>query len=78
MSRDRPPRDTVPKVNLLSSDAPHELAFSKRHRNDDATQTSSGLNALLGFPTTVRTRLLATLAAVAQAPPKRFAALGAR
>lgn len=76
MSRDRPPRDTVPKVNLLPSDAPHELAFFKRHRNDDATQTSFGLNALLSFPTKVRARLLATLAAVAQAPPKRFAGGG--
>jgi len=42
----------------------------------DDTQTSSGLKALLGFPTKVRARLLATLAAVAQAPPKRFAGGG--
>jgi hypothetical protein len=76
LTRDRRPRDTVPKVNFLSSNAPHELAFFKRHRDDGATQTSPGLQALLGFPTNTRARLLATLAAVAQAPPKRFAGGG--
>jgi hypothetical protein len=63
-------------VRLLSSDATHEVAFFKRHRDDDAEQSASGLNALLGFPTKVRARLLATLAAVAKAPPKRFAGGG--
>jgi len=63
-------------VRLLSSDATHEVAFFKRHRDDDAKQNSSGLNALLGFPTKVRARLLATLSAVAKAPPKRFAGGG--
>jgi len=63
-------------VRLLSSDTTHEVAFFKRHRDDDAEQSSPGLNALLGFPTKVRARLLATLAAVAKAPPKRFAGGG--
>jgi hypothetical protein len=63
-------------VRPLSSDTTHEVAFFKRHRDDDAEQSSPGLNALLGFPTKVRARLLATLAAVAKAPPKRFAGGG--
>jgi hypothetical protein len=76
VSRNKPSRTTAPKVEPLSSDATHEVAFFKRHRGDDATQGSPGLNALLGFPTNVRARLLATLAAVAKAPPKRFAGGG--
>lgn len=67
MSREPPPRDTVSRVELLSSDATHEVGFFKRHRDDDPAQSASGLNALLGFPTKVRARLLATLAAVAKA-----------
>lgn len=73
MSRNR---ETAPKVEPLSSDAIHEVVFFKRHRSDDAAQNSPGLNALLGFPVNVRARLLATLAAVATAPPKRFAGGG--
>ena len=65
MNRNKPPRESVPKVEPLSSDATHTVAFFKRHRDDDATQSSPGLNALLGFPPNVRARLLATLAAVA-------------
>ena len=76
MSRNKPPREAAPKVEPLSSDATHTVAFFKRHRDDDATQSSPGLNALLGFPSNVRARLLATLAAVAKAPPKRFAGGG--
>lgn len=76
MSREPPPRDTVSRVELLSSDATHEVGFFKRHRDDDPAQSASSLNALLGFPTKVRARLLATLAAVAKAPPKRFAGGG--
>lgn len=76
MSRNKPRRDAAPKMEPLSSDATHEVAFFKRYRDDDAAQTSPGLNALLGFPMNVRARLLATLAAVAKAPPKRFAGGG--
>jgi hypothetical protein len=60
----------------LSSDATHKVAFFKRHLDDDPTQAAAGLDALLEFPTNVRARLLATLAAVAKAPPKRFAGGG--
>ncbi|WP_083453205.1 hypothetical protein [Mycolicibacterium goodii] len=63
-------------MELLSSEAVHEVAFFKRHARDDAAQTAPGLEALLGFPVKVRARLLATLAAVAKAPPKRFAGGG--
>lgn len=76
MSRHKPPRETAPKVEPLSSDAAHTVAFFKRHHDDDATQSSPGLSALLRFPSNVRARLLATLAAVAKAPPKRFAGGG--
>jgi hypothetical protein len=76
VSRKKPSRSAAPKVEPLSSDATHEVEFFKRHRDDDAAQNSPGLNALLGFPTNVRARLLATLAAVAKAPPKRFAGGG--
>ncbi|MBD0022146.1 MAG: hypothetical protein IDH24_09600 [Gordonia sp.] len=65
-----------PQVAPLSSDAPHEVKFYKRHRDDDKVQTIPGLDALLGFPVKVRARLLATLSAVAKAPPKRFAGGG--
>lgn len=76
MNRRKPPRNSAPKVELLSSDATHEVAFFKRHAGDDPTRAAPGLNALLGFPVKVRARLLATLAAVAKAPPKRFAGGG--
>ncbi len=76
MNRRKPLRNSAPKVEPLSSDATHEVAFFKRHRDEDTTQATPGLDALLGFPTNVRARLLATLAAVAKAPPKRFAGGG--
>ncbi|GED97200.1 hypothetical protein [Gordonia crocea] len=65
-----------PRVKPLPSDAPHEVEFFKRHRDDDKAQTIPGLEALLSFPVKVRARLLATLSAVAKAPPKRFAGGG--
>lgn len=70
MSRSKPP------VEPLPSDAPHEVEFFKRHRNYDSAEAAPGLDALLGFPVKVRARLLATLAAVAKAPSKRFAGGG--
>jgi hypothetical protein len=76
VSRNKPSRDSAPNVEPLSSDATHEVAFFKRHRDDDTKQAAPGLDALLMFPTNVRARLLATLAAVAKAPPKRFAGGG--
>ncbi|MBU9767118.1 hypothetical protein FR943_25210 [Mycobacterium sp. TNTM28] len=60
----------------MPSDTPHEVEFFKRHRDDDEAQTAPGLDALLTFPVNVRARLLATLAAVAKSPPKRFAGGG--
>lgn len=76
MSSRKAPQPSVPKVPPLSSDATHEVAFFKRHPADDAGHAAPGLDALLGFPKNVRARLLATLAAVAKAPPKRFAGGG--
>lgn len=65
-----------PLVAPLPSDSPHEVGFFKRHRDDDEAQSIPSLDALLTFPINVRARLLATLAAVAKAPPKRFAGGG--
>lgn len=65
-----------PRVEPLASDAPHEVGFFKRHRDDESLEAVPGLDALLGFPIKVRARLLATLVAVAKAPPKRFAGGG--
>lgn len=70
----QPSRD--PDVARLSSDAHHDVEFFKRRAEDDHNQTIPGLAALVGFPPRVRARLLATLAAVAEAPPKRFAGGG--
>lgn len=70
----QPSRD--PDVARLSSDAHHDVEFFKRRPGDDPNETIPGLAALVGFPTKVRGRLLAILAAVAAAPPKRFAGGG--
>lgn len=64
------------RVDPLPSDTPHEVVFFKRHHSDDAAGAAPGLDSLLEFPVKVRARLLATLAAVAKAPPKRFAGGG--
>lgn len=76
MHRRKPPREEGLKVEPLSSDATHEVVFFKRRRDDGTAQNSPGLDALLGFPTNVRARILATLAAIAKAPPKRCAGGG--
>lgn len=79
MNRRKPLRGSAlkaPKVKPLSSEVTHEVVFFKRHRDDDTVQRSPGVDALLGFPTNVRARLLAILAVVAKAPPKRFAGGG--
>lgn len=75
MSR-HPKASSPPAVAPLPSDAEHSVEFFKRHVDDDPDQTAPGLSALMSFPSKVRGRILATLAAVAAAPPKRFAGGG--
>lgn len=59
-----------------SSDDKHEIAFFRRHADDDANQTSPGRDFLKSCPAPVRAKMNATLAAVAAAPPKRFSGGG--
>ena len=63
-------------VEVALLEHPHEVEFFKRQCDYDSAEAAPGLDALLGFPVKVRARLLATLAAVAKAPPKRFAGGG--
>lgn len=64
------------RAEPLPSDAQHEVEFFRRLPDDDPAQSTPGLDALLQFSVNVRARLLATIAAVAKAPPKRFAGGG--
>jgi len=59
-----------------SSDDGHEIVFFKRHEADDPHQAEPGREALQGWPAKVRIKAFARLAAVAAAPPKRFAGGG--
>lgn len=59
-----------------SSDDQHQIVFFERHPDDDPGRASPGRKFLNGCPTSVRTKLRAVLAAVAAAPPKRFAGGG--
>ena len=59
-----------------SRDDPHEVVFFKRHGSDDSAETEPGRAALNSDPTNVRATMRAALAAVASAPPKRFAGGG--
>ncbi|TXS46987.1 hypothetical protein EAO77_32280 [Streptomyces sp. t39] len=60
-----------------SSDDEHQIVYFKRHPDDDPLQTAPGrvfLNDVC--PASVRAKMRAVLAAVAAAPPKRFAGGG--
>lgn len=61
----------------LSAAAVHDVAFFKRKAVDDPDRAVPSLASLRTFPPGVRRRILATLAAVAEAPPTRFAGGGA-
>src|SRR5687768_12723969 len=69
------PRPPVVRTGA-SPDDPHEIAFFKRHRSDDAAESEPGRAALNSFPPKVRATMRAALVAVASAPPKRFAGGG--
>jgi len=59
-----------------SSDDPHEVAFFRRHSDDDPGQAIPGREFLNACPVKVRATMRAVLAQVAAAPPKRFAGGG--
>src|SRR5688572_8635269 len=74
----KPPRRTgAPPVRTgPSSDDAHEIVFFKRHPLDDPDEIAPGRKFLNGCPSGVRAKFRAVLAAVAAAPPKRFAGGG--
>ncbi|MFC6705446.1 hypothetical protein [Flexivirga alba] len=71
------PRPQPPVVRTgPSRDDPHAVVYFKRHHSDDAAEAEPGRAALNSYPTKVRATMRAALAAVASAPPKRFAGGG--
>jgi hypothetical protein len=78
----RPKRRTLPQEAKApvptrpSSDDAHDVAYFRRHEDDDPEQHIPGREALLSWPATVRAKIAPTLIAVASAPPKRFAGGG--
>ena len=74
----KPPRriDAPPVRTTPSSDDAHDIVFFKRHRREDPEELAPGREFLNGCPPPVRAKFRAVLAAVAAAPPKRFAGGG--
>jgi hypothetical protein len=72
------PRDTlVPEVRTgPSPDDTHDVAFFRRHRDDDPSEATPGREFLSTCPVKVRATMRAVLTQVAAAPPKRFAGGG--
>jgi hypothetical protein len=67
----------MPQVRTRpSSDDVHEVAFFRRHHDDDPGQGVPGREFLNACPVKVRATMRAVLAQVAAAPPKRFASGG--
>jgi hypothetical protein len=70
-------RALPPQVRVgPSSDDTHEVVFFRRHVKDDPNEAAPGHDFLNACPTGVRSKMRAVLAAVAAAPPKRFAGGG--
>jgi hypothetical protein len=59
-----------------SSDDAHEVAFFRRHSDDDPGRAVPGREFLNACPVKVRATMRAVLTQVAAAPPKRFAGGG--
>jgi hypothetical protein len=71
------PQGKRPAVRIgPSPDDPHDVVFFRRHREDDPEGAEPGREALNSYPPKVRATMRAALAAVAAAPPKRFAGGG--
>jgi hypothetical protein len=77
-SRRKPkrPRDQEEVRTRPSPDDAHEIVYFRRHREDDHDCGVPAQVILSGWPTNVRAKTVAVLAAVAAAPPKRFAGGG--
>lgn len=54
----------------------HDVVFFRRHKDDDPARAAPGRDALNAWPTSVRAKARAVLAAVAAAPPHRFSGGG--
>ena len=75
-SRKKPPAaGPVPVVAPRPDDA-YDIAYFRRHKDDDPTQPVPGQVFLAGVPAAVAARLRAVVIAVAQAPPHKFAGGG--
>lgn len=76
----RKPKRRAPKTAAVrtgsSPDDVHDIVFFRRHEADDPSQSTPGRDALNSYPVKVRATMRAALAAVAAAPPKRFAGGG--
>jgi hypothetical protein len=57
-------------------DDPYEVAFFKRHRDDDPEAHIPGREFIASCPAPVRAKFFAVLTAVAAAPPQRFSGGG--
>jgi hypothetical protein len=67
----------VPQVRTgPSPDDTHDVAFFRRHRDDDPSEAAPGRDFLNVCPVKVRATMRAVLTQVAAAPPKRFAGGG--
>jgi hypothetical protein len=73
--RKAPPAASPIRVRPSADDA-HEITFFRRHHSDDPAAPSPARDFLDICPTKVRATMRAVLAAVAAAPPKRFAGGG--
>lgn len=56
-----------------SPNDPHEVAYFKRHPDDDPDETMPGREFIQSCPDSVRAKIRTTLVAVAKAPPNKFA-----
>ncbi|MGH8959979.1 MAG: hypothetical protein ACRDWT_02030 [Jatrophihabitantaceae bacterium] len=59
-------------------DDPYEIAYFRRHRDDDATQVAPGQQFLASVPSAIAARIRAVVIAVAKAPPHKVAGAGNR
>lgn len=59
-----------------SSDDAHDVVYFRRHPEDDPEETCPGREFLKACPVKVRATMMAVLAQVAAAPPKRFSGGG--
>jgi hypothetical protein len=66
---------TSPQLGPSADDA-YEVAFFRRHKDDDAGETVPGREFLNSLPPAVAARLRAVVIAVAKAPPHKFAGGG--